>query len=345
MKTLFVVLIISFSHILLASTSLKFKENFKIDDIIWGFEWLDDQNMLLTLKGGRLVKFNTSTKKQIEIKHDLKFVDAGQGGLLDVVKDTSFAKTNLIFFTYATEDAKKEAMTTELAQAEFSDEGLKNKKVLATANAWSDNKIHFGSRIVVQDDVIFFSVGDRNERDLAQDSKLENGKVLRIDRKTLQKTVFSLGHRNPQGLTRHPETGELWLSEHGPRGGDEINLVVEGRNYGWPVVTYGKEYWGPKVSDFTTKKGFEDPVHQMTPSIAPSSIMIYSGKKYPAYKGHFFVGALVKKHLAVFEIKDKKLVSEVKLVENLKERIRNVKESPAGDIVFSTDSGKLFWSE
>lgn len=324
---------------------IQFKEVFKTDDIIWGFEWISEEDMILTLKGGKIIRFNTSTKKASEVKHNLQIRDYGQGGLLDIKKDSDFAKSKLLFMTYSKHDRKPDVWTTELVQGEWTGEEIENIKPIATANAWSKNSIHFGSRIAVTNDSIFFTVGDRNERDLAQDRKVDNGKVIQVNRKTMERSVYSIGHRNPQGLTLHPETQDLWLSEHGPRGGDEINFVIKDKNYGWPVVTFGKEYWGPKISDETSKKGFEDPIHQMTPSIAPSSIMIYSGKKYQNLKHHVFLGALALQHLAVLKIENKKVISESKWVESLKERIRNVKESPKGDIVFSTDSGKLFWSQ
>ena len=164
-----------------------------------------------------------------------------------------------------------------------------------------------------------------------------------IDKKEILPEIWSYGHRNPQGLVYDQNSSQLWSIEHGPRGGDEINLIQAGKNYGWPIISYGKEYWGPvAVGENTHKKGMQQPVKYYVPSIAPSSLLLYSGKAFPKWQGHLFSGALKLRHLnRVVLNKHSKAISEERLVKNLDERIRCVIESPEGWIYFSTDSGKL----
>jgi len=156
--------------------------------------------------------------------------------------------------------------------------------------------------------------------------------------------IWSYGHRNPQGIAYDHTTRRLWSIEHGPRGGDEINLILPGRNYGWPIISYGKEYWGPfAVGEGTERKGMEQPIKQYTPSIAPGSLLVYSGKKFPNWQGNLFSGALKLRHLnRVVLNKEGKAISEERLLENLNERIRALVEAPNGWIYFSTDSGKIY---
>jgi glucose/arabinose dehydrogenase len=165
-----------------------------------------------------------------------------------------------------------------------------------------------------------------------------------ISRDDVLPEIWSYGHRNPQGMAYDPEHKRLWLIEHGPRGGDEINLVMPGRNYGWPVISYGKEYWGPMaVGEGTHREGMEQPVKQYTPSIAPGSLLLYSGKAFPAWRGNLFAGALKLRHINRVTLdKEGKAIAEERLLTDLDERIRALAEDPRGWIWFSTDSGRIY---
>lgn len=230
-------------------------------------------------------------------------------------------------------------------------------KLLETQSA-TGTGYHFGSRIAFDEKGhVYFGVGDRGERPTAQDLDNHAGSVMRLhrdgripednpfsNRDDVLSEIWSYGHRNPQGMAYDSVHNRLWLIEHGPRGGDEINLVLPGRNYGWPVISYGKEYWGPiAVGEGTHREGMEQPVKQYTPSIAPSSLLLYSGKAFPAWRGNLFAGALKLRHInRVTLSKEGNAIAEERLLTNLDERVRALAESPQGWIFFSTDSGKIY---
>ena len=277
----------------------------------------------------------------------------GQGGLLDVIVSPDFNKNKKIYFTYAVK--KSEGKTTALGSAIFSKDGLKEVRELFVANAYSSDNVHFGSRLAFDlAGNIFMSIGDRGKRDRAQILGYHTGKILRLDQegkalgdnpfvknKEALPEIWSYGHRNPQGLFYDKKTNKLYEGEHGPRGGDEINLIEAGKNYGWPVVTYGREYHGPKISDSGSKPGIVEPLKYYVPSIAPCGLMIYQGELFPEWKGDFFQGALVLKHLNHVSFKNNKIGEEKRYLEDLSYRVRNVAQSPDGYIYLATDNGKI----
>ena len=201
---------------------------------------------------------------------------------------------------------------------------------------------------------LFISIGDRGVRNESQSLKAHMGKIIRIhqdgrvpkdnpffETKGALKEIWSFGHRNAQGLAFDPMSGDLYEQEHGPRGGDEINKIEKGANYGWPVITYGKEYWGPSIGEGKKKKGMKQPLKYWVPSIAPCGLSFYSGKKFPDWKGSLFSGALRGKHLNRLTFKNGKIVSEERLLNELGFRVRNVKEGPTGLLYLSVDQGKI----
>lgn len=240
-----------------------------------------------------------------------------------------------------------------MARGIYQNKTVSDVKTLFSAKTNSDKREHFGSRLLFKDNTIFMTIGDRGKRKHAQNLSYHNGKIIRLtmdgkpalgnpfeNKKDALPEIWSLGHRNPQGIDLDPVTGELYSIEFGPRGGDELNIIKKSANYGWPVITYGKEYWGPSIGD-THKKGMEQPVIYWTPSISPSGMVFYNSDKYPPWKNSLFLAALGSQHLRRLEINKGKVTSEEILFSENKERVRHVRISPDGWLYYSTDSGKL----
>lgn len=330
--------------------------------VIWAMDFIDDHHMLFTERKGQFKILNIQNKNIYSVSGSPQVYERGQGGLMDIALHPDFSNNKKVYFTYSKEIGSKQ--TTALAQGIFA--GIKEKKIklvkdIFLVKPFASASIHFGSRLVFdKDGFLFMAMGDRHQRHKAQSLNTHLGKVLRLTdegkaprdnpfyKNRNNKTdptlpeVWSFGHRNPQGLYIHPETGELWEQEHGPRGGDEINLVKKGLNYGWPIITYGREYWGPRIGEGFVKAGLEQPVKYYVPSIAPCGLLIYSGKKFKQWKGHFFSGALVLEHLNRLKINQKNIaIEEERLLSSLGLRVRDVIEGPQGFIYISTDDGKI----
>ena len=322
--------------------------------VVWAIEFISSDELLFTEKKGKLKHLHLKTGKITSLSGVPGVYTRGQGGLMDVVLHPKFKDNRLIYLSYS-KKIKKEGQTTVIAKAKLSNNSLSDLREIFVAKPVLSSSIHFGSRMVFDKDYfLFVAIGDRYNRHFAQRLNTHMGKILRLteegnipsdnpfrDRKSALGGIWSLGHRNPQGLYIHPETKQLWAGEHGPRGGDEINLILKGKNYGWPVVTYGKEYWGPKIGEGVQKPGYENPVKYYVPSIAPGGLMIYSGKVFKKWKGDFFSGALVLRHLNKVSVKKGKAVGEERLLEKLKLRVRAVTESPEGYIFIGVDKGQI----
>jgi glucose/arabinose dehydrogenase len=323
------------------------------DDVIWGFDFLPDGRIVFTERGGRVGLLDPRTKAVQVITGIPAVARQGQGGLLDVRVHPDFAKNQQIYLTYS--ETIGGNMTTALGRGRLKGTELKDYRKLFSAFEPSSERIHFGSRIEFDGaGHLFLSVGERNDRDKAQKLGYHNGKILRLNEDgsvpadnpftqnpSAKSEIWSYGHRNPQGLARHPITGELWSAEYGPRGGDEINLIRAGANYGWPVITYGREYYGPKIGEGTEKPGMEQPIVYWVPSISPSGIGFYSGDQFPHWKGNLFVAALSGQHIRRLSLDHGKVVGQEPLLGDLGWRFRNVRQSPDGFLYFSTDEGKL----
>jgi glucose/arabinose dehydrogenase len=324
--------------------------------IPWGMVFLDDDKLLFTQRDGKAGVLSTTTKKITMLKGVPKVLARGQGGLLDVVLSPDFKSSGWIYFTYVKNVDSKGATTLARAKL-FQDHLMALEDLLVTKSITSTYK-HYGSRITFDENGhLFFSVGDRGVRPHAQDTSNHAGSIIRLNldgsvprdnpftnHPNTKDEIYSYGHRNPQGMYYDRKHKRLWSIEHGPRGGDEINLVLKGKNYGWPVISYGKEYWGPvSVGEGTHKEGMMQPKKVYTPSIAPSSLMLYEGDLFPKWKGRLFSGALVLRHINIIEVgKDGELLSEERIVKELDERIRCITQDRKGYIYFSTDSGEIY---
>lgn len=323
------------------------------EDVVWGFDFLPDGRIVFTELKGKVGLFDPKTGTVQAVNGVPAVVRQGQGGLLDVRVHPDFAKNQELYLTYS-ESVGDGNMTTALGLGRLEGGELKNYRKLFSAFEPSGERIHFGSRIEFDGaGHLFISVGERNDRDKAQNLAYDNGKILRFKLdgsvpadnpfakdSSARPEIWSYGHRNPQGLARHPATGELWSAEYGPRGGDEINLIRAGANYGWPVITYGREYYGPAIGEGTEKPGMEQPVVYWVPSISPSAIGFYTGDRFPKWKGDLFVAALGNQHLRRLHL-DGKTVRQEPLLRELGWRFRNVRQGPDGLLYFSTDEGRL----
>lgn len=316
-------------------------------DVPWAFAFLPQGDILITEKQGKILWKKKGEDHLIEVQGVPKVYDGGQGGLMDIVLHPEFRKKPWVYLTYSISLKRKK--TTRVSRALWNNGKLKNLEILFTAKPFYSTNYHFGSRLVFDSKgYIFFTVGDRGNRDLAQSLKTHNGKVIRLydDGRIPKdnpfqhpnlKEIWSYGHRNPQGLVMKGD--ELWLNEHGPRGGDEINLILKGKNYGWPVVTYGKEYIGGSIGEGYMKKGMENPKKYYIPSIAPSGMAYYDGELFPFWKKSFFIGALVLRHLN--RVYGKDFSKEQRLFKSFGKRVRDVRVGPDGHIYFSVDKGFL----
>ena len=341
-------------------TNTKTKPLFKVEiltknlGVPWGMAFLNEKELIWTEKAGLVKKINILTGKTTVIKaHFKNLYNKGQGGLLDIALDPKFEKNKKVYFTYSFSKEKKQS--TVLVRGRLKGNTITNLNRLFTAENFYNSRIHFGSRLAFdKKGFLFMTMGDRGEKQMAQDLSSHLGKLLRLDQngkapldnpfitnKKAKPEIYSYGHRNPQGLFIHPETEQIYLQEHGPKGGDEINLVEKGKNYGWPVITYGRAYTGFKIGEGTHKKGMEQPLKYWTPSIAPSGLLIYSGKKFSKWKGDFFSGALALTHLNRLKIQNKQPIKEERLLSQFGLRFRDVIEGPKGFIWASVDQGMI----
>ena len=324
--------------------------------VVWGMTFISNDKILMTLKNGQIAILYLKENKIKYLKNTPNILYDGQGGLLDVQISPNFKKDKTLFFTYVKEIQNKGATT--LASAKLLDDELIDWKDLLVSKSQSNTSRHFGSRITFDNEGhIYFSIGDRGVRPNGQDLSNHAGSIIRLNldgsipkdnpflyEKGKLSEIYSYGHRNPQGLFYDKSSKNLWSIEHGPRGGDEINLIIKGANYGWPTISYGKEYWNPMpVGEGTHKEGMVQPKYVYIPSIAPSSLIVYDGDKFPNWKGNIFSGALKLRHLNRIVVNEyDEVILEERLLKELGERIRNIIQSPKGDLYISTDSGNIY---
>ena len=327
----------------------------------WGVAFLPDGRFAVTERAGRLRVIAADGKISAPVTGLPAIAAGGQGGLLDVLADSAFEKNRTLYFCFSEPQAGGSANSTALARAQLSEDGakLENLRIIFSQQPKVASRNHFGCRIVeARDGTLFLTLGDRfGRKEDAQKLDSHIGKVVRIakdgtapkdnpfvGRAGALPEIWSYGHRNGQGAALAPD-GRFWMTEHGPQGGDEINVPQAGRNYGWPVITYGENYGGGKIGDgITAKDGMEQPLHYWVPSIAPSGMAFLTSDRYGAgWKGNLFVGSLKFGYLDRIELKDGKVVAEHKLLADGRSRIRDVKQGPDGLLYVLTDEsdGKL----
>ncbi|KAB5487023.1 MULTISPECIES: PQQ-dependent sugar dehydrogenase [Flagellimonas] len=320
----------------------------------WGMVFLPNKDILISEKSGKLILYQSG--KTIEVDNAPEVYNRGQGGLMDIELHPNYKKNGWIYFSYASSEGDDKGGNTAIMRAKLSNNKLVQKQLLYKAIPNTTKGQHFGSRLEFdRDGFLFFSIGERGDRDVnPQDITRDGGKIYRLhdDGKVpkdnpfvgqdgAKTAIYSYGHRNPQGLALHPETGQLWEHEHGPRGGDEINIIQKGKNYGWPVITYGINYSGTKITDETSRPGMEQPLYQWTPSIAPSGLAFVTSDKYPDWKNSLLVGSLSFQYLERLEIKDNKVVYREKLLDGMG-RVRNVRQGPDGYIYVGIEGKGVF---
>lgn len=316
-------------------------------DVIWGFDFLPDGRIIFTERGGRLVLWDPKTRAISEVEGAPPVRDRGQGGLLDVKLHPGFAKNRWVYLTWS--HPVPDGAATAFGRGRLEGAKLAGFERLFLSNAGGNRGEHFGSRIVFDGPHVYVSLGERGRREDAQKPGRHNGKIVRLshdgkpagaDIPGAAPGVWSLGHRNPQGLALRPGTNELWDAEFGPRGGDELNLVIEGANYGWPVATYGREYHGPRIGK-PSEEGMRGPDAHWTPSISPSGLAFYDGAAFPQWRGSAFLACLSGSEIRRVTFKDGKPAGQESLLDDLGWRFRMVRQGPDGLLYFSTDDGRL----
>lgn len=311
-------------------------------DIPWGMEFLPDGSILVTEKTGTLIHFKDGKKTKIEGLPEVYV--RGQGGLMDIKLHPDYQNNGWIYVSYGSSEGEGDGGNTAIMRAKLSGNSLTDIQHLYKGEENTKKGQHWGSRIEFdKEGYLYFSIGDRGNRDVnPQDITRDGGKIYRlnadgsipndnpfIDNPNAKKAIFSYGHRNPQGMIMNPETGKIWVHEHGPKGGDEINVIEKGNNYGWPVISYGINYSGTKFTEITEKEGMEQPLFYWVPSIAPSGMAFVTSETYPNWKNSILVGSLKFEYLERLVIKDNKVTKREKLFEGLG-RFRNIKQAPDG---------------
>jgi len=316
----------------------------------WGIAFLPNGELLVTERTGALRRVAADGTISAPLSGVPEVFVRGQGGLLDVALDPAFATNGLVYLSYAHGDRRANA--TRIARGRLGDTGLVDVEVIFTVTPTKDTPQHYGGMLAfMPDGTLLLVTGDGFDyREAAQDRRNLLGKTLRVNADGSipadnpfaddpgAAAVWTYGHRNPQGLAIDPQTGVVYQHEHGPRGGDELNLLLPGRNYGWPAVSFGIDYSGARISPYAELPGMEPPLMEWTPSIAPSGLAIYHGEQFPQWVGSLFVGALVDREVRRLTLSDGAVVAEEALFAELGERIRNVRVSPDGYLYLLTDS-------
>jgi len=335
-------------------------QNYNIETVVtgipvpWGMVWLPNGDMLITNRSGELYRFSDDSLS--DPIAGLPEVNAfSQGGLMDLELHPDYEDNGWIYISYSSPEGRGNGANTAIMRARLDGDSLVDQEVLYKAEPNSRRGQHFGGRIEFdKEGYLYFSVGDRGNRDVnPQDITRDNGKVYRlhddgtvpddnpfVDDPDAVKAIYSYGHRNPQGMAMHPETGQIWTHEHGPRGGDEINIIEKGNNYGWPVISYGINYSGTEFAEDTHREGMEQPAWYWDPSIAPSGMDFVTSDKYPEWKGHLLVGSLKFNYVVICYLDGNTVTREEVLFDGIG-RVRNIRQGPDGFIYVATEGNGI----
>ncbi|WP_296699266.1 PQQ-dependent sugar dehydrogenase [Algoriphagus sp.] len=320
----------------------------------WGMTWLTDGTLLVTEKEGEILIFKDDKFTGDKVLGLPEVSTKGQGGLLDIEAHPNYGENGWLYISYAKQVSEEETTTAIMRFRLDGNNAVDQEELIQSQPAWKGGN-HYGSRIVFDNDgYLFYSNGDRFDRSInAQELTNSHGKIHRIhddgripednpfvNTPDAVPSIWSYGSRNPQGLYFDKSNNRLWESEHGPMGGDELNLIEKGKNYGWPVITYGKNYDGTTITEVTEKEGMEQPVTYYVPSIATSGITMVTSDKYPAWKGDILIGALAKMHINRVDMDGTKALSQEIMLQDIG-RVRQVKESPDGYIYAVTQATGL----
>lgn len=323
-------------------------------EIPWGMVFLPDGSMLITEKSGEIIHFKDGAKTSIDNVPEVYF--RGQGGLLDIELHPDYPSNGWIYLSYSSPEGEEKGGNTAIIRAKLENNSLTNKELLYKATPNTTKGHHYGSRLEFDNEgYLYFSIGDRGARDEnPQDIRRNGGKIYRIHddgripednpfvgTEGAVEAAFTYGNRNPQGMAKNPATGAIWIHEHGPRGGDEINIVKKGVNYGWPVITYGINYSGTPITDITEKEGMEQPVYYWVPSIGPSGMTFVNSDKFPDWNGNLLVGSLAFQYLERLVLEDNKVTYREKLMEDIG-RVRNVRQGPDGLIYVAVEGKGIY---
>jgi len=323
--------------------------------IPWGMVWLPNGDLLITMRSGELKIVKKGDSEAETIAGLPKIARGGQGGLLDIALHPDHINNGWIYLSYVKADGTG-YKSTAIMRAKLKGKTLSEQEDIYIAQAYSSKGIHFGCRLAFDNQgYLYFSIGDRGQRDSnPQDVTRDAGKIYRvhddgripsdnpfINENKVKKAIYSYGHRNPQGMAKHPTSGDIWSHEHGPRGGDEVNLIVKGKNYGWPEISYGINYSGTRFTDLTKKPGMEQPLWYWDPSIAPSGMAFVTSNKYPNWQGNLLVGSLKFGQVIMLTLDGNQVVKD-EVVKDKLNRVRNVKQGPDGYIYVAVDGQGIY---
>ena len=341
------------------ATPVHSTDNYRLETVAeglnhpWSVAQLPSGDFLVTERRGRLLRIGANGKTSVVGGVPQTYV-AGQGGFFDVVLHPAFADNALVYLSYA--DGTARANSTAVFRAQLKGDALVDGQQILAVTPRKDTPQHYGGRLAfLPDGTLLLTSGEGFDyRESAQSLASEMGKILRVQddggvpadnpfRTPGSERIWSYGHRNPQGLVVDPETGKVYLHEHGPRGGDELNIIAPGNNYGWPAITHGLDYSGAYVSPFTEASGMQQPDWVWIPSIAPSGLALYDGERFPQWRGDLFVGALVDQEVRRLVMRNGKVIAEHALFDEVNARVRDVRMAPDGYLYLLTDSedGKL----
>jgi len=342
-----------------AGTIASAKEKFQVEVVVeglvhpWGLAFLPDGSMLVTERGGALRIVRDGRLVDGVVPGLPEIHERGQGGLMGIALHPQFGKNHLVYLSFAGEG--EGGFNTEVVRGTFAGGRFSDPVTIFRARPKTSGGRHFGGRLAFdRDGLLYISLGERGEQDFAQQLGDHRGKLVRlrddgtvppdnpfVGRAGAQPEIFTLGNRNMQGMAVHPVTGEVWTHEHGPQGGDEVNIMHAGVNYGWPVITYGVNYGiGTKIGEGTVKEGMAQPLYKWVPSIAPSGMAFYTADRLPGWKGNLFIGSLKFGLLIRLELDGNRVVGEERLLDGSYGRIRDVVQGPDGLLYLLTDEGR-----